>query len=156
MIQIAKTVCQKDSNIYFLFCGKGVLEGMKSKIDDFNLNDKIIAPGVCTNIPAHHSIMDMFLFPSLNEGQPNALLEAMIAGLPVLASNIPPIVETVPRELKPLLITPWDISTFVEAIDEMKSGTFAYDLKSIQTWAKNKYNPKVRFNEFYMELKINE
>lgn len=32
---------------------------------------------------------DLFLFPSLSEGMPIALLEAMTAGLPILASDIP-------------------------------------------------------------------
>lgn len=32
---------------------------------------------------------DAFLFPSLTEGQPNALMQAMRAGLPIVASDIP-------------------------------------------------------------------
>ncbi len=41
-------------------------------------------------IPIFLKSLDIFCFPSLWEGFPNALIEAMAAGLPVVASDIPP------------------------------------------------------------------
>ncbi len=41
-------------------------------------------------IPSFLRALDIFCFPSLWEGLPNALVEAMAAGLPVVASDIPP------------------------------------------------------------------
>ena len=50
--------------------------------------------------------MDVFIFPSYNEGQPNALIEATITGLPIVASNIPSIKETVSEEMNQVLFPP--------------------------------------------------
>lgn len=42
-----------------------------------------------------YAAADAFLFPSLTEGMPNAVLEALAAGLPVVASDIPAIRELI-------------------------------------------------------------
>lgn len=45
--------------------------------------------GERADVPDLLAAMDIFAFPSLYEGHPNALLEAMAAGLPAVASDIP-------------------------------------------------------------------
>jgi glycosyltransferase involved in cell wall biosynthesis len=45
--------------------------------------------GWCDDLRPVLSAADAFLFPSLTEGMPNAVLEALAAGLPVVASNLP-------------------------------------------------------------------
>ncbi len=40
------------------------------------------------DIPTYHRASDWFVFPSSNEGLPNALLEAMASGLPVVATRV--------------------------------------------------------------------
>jgi glycosyltransferase involved in cell wall biosynthesis len=52
-----------------------------------NLEDKVHLPGVIKDIEEALLNADLFIFPSLYEGFPNALCEAMAAGLPVIASN---------------------------------------------------------------------
>ena len=53
------------------------------------LGEVVTFTGERIDIPELLSVMDIFAFPSLFEGHPNALLEAMAAGLPCVASNIP-------------------------------------------------------------------
>jgi len=59
---------------------------------------------------------DIFAFPSHNEGMPNALLEAMIMGVPAVAFGIPPVHE-INREGDALLMVPkLDVDKFGQAI----------------------------------------
>lgn len=67
-------------------------------------SDRIIFAGETKNPFALESRSAMFVFPSLAEGIPNALAEAMIVGLPVISSNCP----TGPAEL--LSETPFEIN----------------------------------------------
>ncbi|MBZ0199328.1 MAG: glycosyltransferase [Ignavibacteriaceae bacterium] len=50
---------------------------------------KLIMPGYVDNIWEFYKAMDIFLLPSRSEGFSLALLEAGVAGLPIIASDIP-------------------------------------------------------------------
>lgn len=154
IIEVANVLCKKYDDIYFHLCGKGVGEGLKSLIEEYNLQNRIITPGVCNNIIEHYQIMNMYIFPSFNEGQPNALLEALIMGLPVVASNIPSIIESVPQELKSILFSPMETESFVNSIEHIKKGNYSYNVEEVQSWAKKKYNPDTRFKDFLQTLVI--
>ena len=75
-----------------------------------------------TDIPDLLRAGDIFVHPSLYEGQSNALLEAMCAGLPILASNIPPQVETLTLgkgDLAGWLLPPDDANAWRRAVTEL-------------------------------------
>ena len=44
-------------------------------------------------IQNYYALMNVFFFPSKLEGYPNVIVEALISGLPVVASDIPQLVE---------------------------------------------------------------
>lgn len=73
---------------YFI-CGQGVLKKKLLKwIETENLQEKIHLLGYREDIRELLYGMDVFLFPSLQEGMPMALMEAMAAGILIVASNI--------------------------------------------------------------------
>lgn len=55
-----------------------------------NLEDKVELLGARSDVPTLLHQYDCFVFPSFEEGFSGAVVEAMFAGLPVLASNIGP------------------------------------------------------------------
>lgn len=60
---------------------------LKQKVKQLGIEDKVIFTGFQSDINAYLSAFDLFLFPSLFEGLPLAILEAEANGLPVLASR---------------------------------------------------------------------
>lgn len=52
------------------------------------LRNKLIITGMRSDIPQLLSIMDVFVLPSWREGMPRTIIEAMMMGLPVVATNI--------------------------------------------------------------------
>ncbi len=62
-------------------------ENLQNLINSLNLQKSVSLPGITQDIHEKLTAADLFVFPSLYEGFPNALVEAMSVGLPVIASN---------------------------------------------------------------------
>ncbi len=75
--------------VTYLICGKGPLEEkLHDMVREMHLQDRVIFAGYCERIPEVLRQADIFAFPSLQEGLPVAMMEAMQAELPVLALDI--------------------------------------------------------------------
>lgn len=80
---------QQNKNLKYLICGRGpLLDEMQEYIKTHKLEDNVKLLGYRTDIMEILSVCDCFIFPSKREGLPVSIIEAMIAGAPVLASNI--------------------------------------------------------------------
>jgi glycosyltransferase involved in cell wall biosynthesis len=62
---------------------------------------------------------DLFVFPSLFEGMPGAVIEAMASGLPIVASDIEPVREVVDIGANAVLVAPRDASALAAAVREL-------------------------------------
>ncbi len=77
------------TDVYYLICGLGGLkEELLKYADSLNVRDRIRMPGYQENMPWFYQNADIFVFPSVREGMPVALAEAMAAGLPCVVSDI--------------------------------------------------------------------
>jgi len=72
------------------------------------LADAVRFVGHRDDIPALLHAADLFVLPSLREGMPNTALEAMAAGLPVVASAVDGVPEVVADGETGLLVSPGD------------------------------------------------
>ena len=72
--------------------------------------------GECRDVPALLAESDLFVLPSRSEAFPNAVIEAMAAGLPVVASDVGGIPEVVQDGLNGLLVPPDDPRALADAV----------------------------------------
>lgn len=84
---------------------------------DFN-NKRIFLHGELNHndLQKHYCSSDIFLFPSIFDNSPNALLEAMSAPLPVVASNAPGVNEIIKDKENGLLFEINNKDSFIEKI----------------------------------------
>src|SRR5690606_36870749 len=144
-IQVAITLCEENEDIYFIFCGKGVDEEYNSLIKERNLKHRIILTGMRRDIISVLNTMDCFYFPSILEGQPNALIEAMVAGVPFVSSDNEPVKETVPEDLHRYLVPPLVQELAKSMILKIKTDTNYRNMFLIQDWPIHNFNSEVQF-----------
>ncbi len=77
--------------------------------------------GMRKDVPELLAASDIFAFPSLYEGLPNAVLEAMAMSLPVVASTADGTVEVIEHERDGLLVPPGDAAALEAALERMLS-----------------------------------
>lgn len=77
------------TDIYYLICGQGGLrKELRRLADRLGVGERLRMPGYQVNMPWIYQNADIFVFPSIREGMPVALMEAMAAGLPCAVSDI--------------------------------------------------------------------
>lgn len=87
LINIMKNLNKKYKNIHLLLPGNDCLNGKLQEYVKENKIKNVHFLGFCTNIAELLSISDLALSSSYREGLPINIMEAMNAGLPIVATN---------------------------------------------------------------------
>lgn len=89
-----RIVAKRSDSKLLLIGGTGdLMDGIKQKVHDLSLDEKVIFAGNRSDVPQLLQTMDVFLFPSFMEGMSLSMMEAQCAGLPLIASD------TIPHEI---------------------------------------------------------
>lgn len=89
-VRMAGIIHEKDRGVHFVWIGSGPLDEAAVRLSaELGLTGVLHFAGQRTDIPALLQCLDCFVLPSLWEGFPLVLLEAMAAGVPVVATDIP-------------------------------------------------------------------
>jgi glycosyltransferase involved in cell wall biosynthesis len=89
LVEIYQAVRDRKNKTCLLLLGDGILfENIESKVKSSGFSEEAIFTGPVDNVLEYLHAMDIFVFPSLYEGLPLALLEAQGAGLPCLVSDV--------------------------------------------------------------------
>jgi glycosyltransferase involved in cell wall biosynthesis len=86
------------------------------RIESCGLEDAVRLLGTVRDVPALLALAELFVFPSHYEGLPGALIEAMLAGCPVVAADTPVHREMVEPGVTGLLATVGDPQAWAESI----------------------------------------
>jgi glycosyltransferase involved in cell wall biosynthesis len=97
--------------------GRGEEEGpLRALAADARIADRIHILGFRDDIPDILAAGDIFAMPSLSEGLPLALVEAMSFGLPVVVSRVGGVPEVVTNDVDALLVPPSDVGALGGAL----------------------------------------
>ena len=120
LLEAAKGIGKSHPRSRFLIVGEGEMgDQLKREAVMLSVADKVTFAGARTDIPLQLKQMDLFVFPSLWEGLPIVLLEAMAAGLPIVATDVDGVQEILQDGKNALLIRPGDARALQEGIERM-------------------------------------
>jgi glycosyltransferase involved in cell wall biosynthesis len=110
------------------------------------LRDVVKMPGHVNDVSEYYDMADLMVISSLSEGSPNVLLEAMAAGVPVVATKVGGIPEIAKDQEHALLVPPCDPASMAKAIDALLSNSGAADrlATAARTLAATRYSPEQR------------
>ncbi len=109
LLEAARQILDVANDLKFLIIGDGPLrKALEEKSEELGIEKDVIFMGQRRDIPELLTAMDIFVLPSIREGLPVALLEAMAAKRPVVATRVGAI---------PRVIENRDIGVLVEAKD---------------------------------------
>ena len=117
ILEIAQECKKREMNVRFLFVGNGPLGDEFKRISmENNLNIQFL--GWQTEIEAILSVSDLVILTSLNEGTPVALIQAQMAGIPVLATSVGSTSEVMIHGTSGYAV-PYSKETFVNIIEDL-------------------------------------
>ena len=116
-------VKDKGLDLHLLIVGSGEeMEALKAQTKDLGLCNSVTFAGRRDDVSKVLSVMDIFMLPSLNEGLPMALLEAMASESAIVATSV----GDVPKVVKPncgLLVEPGNAEALSSALLKMLTST---------------------------------
>lgn len=114
----ALKILKNRQNINLTIIGKGPLyEELSKYIEKQGVKVKFIAPVVHTDLPEYLNRADVFVLPSLIEGHPKVLIEAMSCGLPCVVSDCDGNRIMVKDAENGLLFDPYDAKQMAQKIE---------------------------------------
>lgn len=94
-------------------------ERIDKRIEEENLKEKVTTCGFVPHAAKYIKAFDIFVLSSLKEGLPYTILEAMNAGVPVVASSVGGIPDLIEHEKSGLLAIPANPGSFAEALEKI-------------------------------------
>lgn len=120
MVVIDALARLKEYDILYVICGDGPMKArLRAKAEELGVRDRVKLLGFRKDIAELHKAADIFVFPSLQEGLPVAVMEAMASGLPIVASKIRGNEDLISNNQGGYLVNPMDSEQVAKAIEKM-------------------------------------
>ncbi len=107
LVQAGIVAAGKNDRLRLVLYGDGPdLAAARRLVNKSGCEDRIVLPGFERNLIAHLRGADLLVNPSHSEGLPNIVLEAMAAGVPVLATAVGGVPEIITNGVNGILVPP--------------------------------------------------
>lgn len=89
LVRAYALLARKNPDAVLVIVGDGELRGSLERLArDLGVDDGVVFTGIREDVPELLHLFDIFVLPSLWEGQPITIMEAMAAGKPVVATSV--------------------------------------------------------------------
>ncbi len=143
LIEALSLLNEKDVRWRCTFLGDGELESeLRALTAEHDISDKVMFPGFCEDVFPELLKADVFVLPSLHEGSPNALIEAMGIGMPCIASDVGGIKDMIENDMNGIRAPSQDPVALADALHRILTETeFSQKLgKNARTTIQQKFN----------------
>ncbi|MDY0079363.1 MAG: glycosyltransferase family 4 protein [Ignavibacteriaceae bacterium] len=124
LIDAAAILANRLPNIKFHIIGEGEERNeLAARIHERGLDGIFLLKGSRENVNEELAMMDIFVLPSLWEGLPIVLLEAMAAKKPIIATRVNGTVEIIQNEKNGLLVAPENTEELADGIERLIKNT---------------------------------
>jgi glycosyltransferase involved in cell wall biosynthesis len=119
-LAMAAQVAPRCAAARFLIVGEGVLRpALEQRAEELGIRDRVTFAGWRTDVTAVLAGMDVFVMPSLFEGGPTTVLEAMAMARPVVATCVGMVPEVIEDGRSGLIVPPGDADGLAVAVDRL-------------------------------------
>lgn len=120
LLQAAQEITRARPDVVFVFAGKGPdRTELDALVSHLGLQNKVHFLGQRSDLPDVYASFDIFVLPSFDEGMPMAVLEAMAARKPVVATRVGGIPKMVEDQVSGILVEPGNAEQFTEALIQL-------------------------------------
>jgi L-malate glycosyltransferase len=117
LLAAAPRILAQHPDATFTFAGEGSRrDALETLTRALGLADRVHFLGECRDVAPVLAEADLFVLPSQSEAFPNAVIEAMAAGLPVVATDVGGIPEVVRSDETGVLVPPGDAEALADAV----------------------------------------
>jgi glycosyltransferase involved in cell wall biosynthesis len=158
LLEAAARLANAHARVRFEVAGEGELRPeLERRARECGLADRFALPGSVADVPAFLAGLDVAVLSSRAEGMPNAVLEYMAAGRPVVATAVGATPELVVDGVHGLLVPPGDAGVLAAAIERLlRDPALARRLgEAARRRARERYGREAmvrRFEDFYESL----
>ena len=119
-LKAAARVLSRNRDVRFLIAGDGhLLDEHREEARTLGIADRILFAGFWEDVPAFQSLLDVQVFPSIYEGTPLTVFEAMSMSRPIVSTTVDGLGEVLRDRKNALLVSPRDDERLAAAVLEM-------------------------------------
>ena len=129
LIDAAPMLVPRVANLRFVLLGEGrERPELEKQVVRLGMRERVVFAGFQTDVRPWIQACDVIVNPSLTEGMPNAVLEAMALGTPVVATAVGGVPDMIQDQVSGLLVPPGDPAALARAILDL----FANPSRAVQ------------------------
>lgn len=120
LFSAASLLQERGIQLHYIVCGEGSLRPrLEAQVRALGLQERVHFPGFSSDIPCYLAAADIFVHVPLWEGLGVAVIEALAAGVPVVASQVGGLPELITDQATGLLVPPQEATALAVAIERL-------------------------------------